>query len=776
MDFEEILNIAGFTDHEILLGGDNWKIWKSKINIPYIQHESLFIFFNSRANLSSIEDARKELMRSGTSVNELIVVIQNSAKLPLERSRWKNYFPQINDVYTVRKFLLKRFEDNKSVASSSGYGPSYFVEPDIKEVAHDSRKKAVQAILGWLIDPDRPSIAVLIGRPGGGKTTLAKHLFQTKDILSKMLPFLIRSEQWQKFDPSVLISLDDIWKEAATLCNIDQRKFAIQAYIKNGVLFPIFDGFDELCSLRSNQFNPNEIIEKLLELTITEKEGGKILLTSRDVFWKEIIFEEKFKKQFEVFELQPFNNQQLALYLEKRFSDPKTGKRKKANELIQEYQKIAYAPMDSYPPTGERLGNVPVVVEMIANYVEQGGDKYCIEGNDPIYAILKMLCHREQIRQQIETEEDRQIDIFKEIAVSIGEKFSEKDLEGCACLYSEEFNDPSKVLALHSHPFVKESNGQLSFRYGFLPMYFQALYTFDRLKKPASCGAETVRILEKYSNGADVYFDYLAEIVLRHFTLNKIFDYSKAKIFLHQCIEELKKNRGWCNEISSSIIHLALRLIDKSKKDFEKAERTKELLSFFEMRNFKKLRFKGMFNKLDFADINFEDCIFADVGFVNCAFGENTNFKGCNFQGGIRFSNCLGVGNLRIDEEINTIGPKTRDFLVDVINSIKVTKEQLLRWIVLFLKRFKSGVYFVKLGHDQLFTGINVQKLSQEAFLKLFIANKILEIERGSAGSDILYRINSDFQIRAEVESFLENGIQGVRIKKVYEELEKSLK
>ncbi len=173
---------------------------------------------------------------------------------------------------------------------------------------------------------------------------------------------------------------------------------------------------------------------------------------------------------------------------------------------------------------------------------------------------------------------------------------------------------------------------------------------------------------------------------------------------------------------------------------------------------------------MDFRGNLIENCILSDVVFNNCDFDDNTEFIKCKFQKKVKFENCVGVGIIKKISDCS-FDSEAQDSLHNVIATIKISPQQVERWIYIFLKRFKSGIYFIKQGYNQLFTGIVFQKLDKEKFFEYFRKYNIITVETGAAGADELYLINNES--RRDVSSFLENGIIGGNIKRVYDDLVK---
>lgn len=761
----EILEVAGYEECTQEKFGKGWELWSAKLRHVVEETTTKFIFFNSSASWTSIEEARKTIHET----KETHAVVQNSAKISNELGRIEKSL-ETRSARTFRDFLAHIIMKSMERKHAEVEEIKYYVDPDIIQVDTQVKERAFKAIESWLNDTSTksPRLGIVLGKPGVGKTTFAKNLYHEFNRNLKKyrrVPLIIISDQWSRFGGNSTITLWDIWKEALMYSSIgDQRERLFECCAKSGAIIPVFDGFDELCTLWPHQFNPNEILNTLLDLF--KDEDGKILLMSRDVFFEENI-PVQLHDSLRIFELQPFNKQQLAKYLEVRFPADFQA-RDRARNLLLEYQKIAYSPMTKYPPSELRLGNVPVVVDLLSQCAEDPANASVNPQSDPILDIIRMLCRREKRRQGIEADEEIQIAIFKELAISFESPFSESDLELCAKVMSEEFQDTSKMKALHSHPLIDRRNGSFVFRYEFMPAYFAALHTSDLLlaTKPEE---PTVRIFQKYGSGVSGYYDYLAQTL---WGMEGQKSYETLRYKLLEATSRLMRNKLWRDVISTVMTHLFLRLMTMRGDKVTAKERSTELQELLGMHGFRSIRFSGVYNTLDFRDSTFVDCVFADVTFVGCSFSANTAFAKCRFCGRIQFQNCSGVKTIsRIDN--CTLDPIARDALNGVIDGIGIDKNQVERWMTILLKKFRSGIYFVNQGRPHLVRGLIINKITTHQFLDYFVRSGLVVGVKGEAGDEVLFHVPREE--RGDVVAFLENGMLSGKVKALFELLSKNL-
>src|SRR5258708_28212216 len=99
------------------------------------------------------------------------------------------------------------------------------------------------------------------------------------------MPVLVESAQWQNLInltlPNILnAAILQLIPEAVGLTN--QKLF--QLLVREQLLIPIFDGFDELCLHPNSHYNPTTLITELLELV--GDTGARIFITTRETFWE----------------------------------------------------------------------------------------------------------------------------------------------------------------------------------------------------------------------------------------------------------------------------------------------------------------------------------------------------------------------------------------------------------------------------------------------------------------------------------------------------------
>src|SRR5262249_48321962 len=91
-----------------------------------------------------------------------------------------------------------------------------------------------------------------------------------------------------------------------------------QVLVREGLLVPIFDGFDELCLHPNSPYNAASLLKELLELI--GDTGARVVITVRETFWekhKEGIPQDQIGKT----RLEGFSNDQRHEFFKKRLTN-----------------------------------------------------------------------------------------------------------------------------------------------------------------------------------------------------------------------------------------------------------------------------------------------------------------------------------------------------------------------------------------------------------------------------------------------------------------------
>jgi hypothetical protein len=191
----------------------------------------------------------------------------------------------------------------------------FFVEPIVDD------KLALTKLGTWLtgtptessqLSPADQYLAVLLAPAGVGKTSVSREVIRSLQSTrnSSVFPLLIESRQWSSLNPHEPLTVWTLIRNALNFNGyavVPQEAFEL--FAQAGCIAMIFDGLDEVASIRSGAIRPVDIIMKLRELA--EESDFRILLTSRDGLWTEMI-PDNIRNEVHEFHLIPFRKPQIA--------------------------------------------------------------------------------------------------------------------------------------------------------------------------------------------------------------------------------------------------------------------------------------------------------------------------------------------------------------------------------------------------------------------------------------------------------------------------------
>ncbi len=249
-------------------------------------------------------------------------------------------------------------------------------------------QQASQYLANWIDSPEG-GLLIVLAHAGYGKTCLSyqlarrlarKHLGDPRTPVPFVMP-LHRHRHVRRFEELVLTHLQD-----RGILGFTSKGFAFLA--NNKRLLPILDGFDELAEtggLRVARDTLKGLIEQL-------GDKAKVILTSRQAYFRHrgdlsLVGDlDSFLGRLQTRELQPFNQEERRLFLDKRGLDAKS-----AQEVERAVQGLA----------SEELLASPLMLRILADEVKNGEKLVGSTATEVFERSLTRVCEREVQKQKI---------------------------------------------------------------------------------------------------------------------------------------------------------------------------------------------------------------------------------------------------------------------------------------------------------------------------------------------------------------------------------------
>lgn len=777
--FEDILSAIGAKEKEIIKKSTNWDLWKVIYETPFKSIKGYYLYLKHKCTKQEILDKLNKInwnRYTGEHGYEIIITPKS---------------PLVNHIKAINKFHSKKVRttrdlliDNllKDFSSKPFETEKYFIDPDIELEDGSTKHEATDFLIKWLKNQDtsakKSKLAVLVANAGVGKTTVSRII---SDKLTKLdtitIPLLIESDQWRNLINTKL-TMNDIWNKALSrrfdhAGSLLDNPTALKVLIREGIFIVIFDGFDELCVAPDSSLMPDEVIEHLKDLVFEEDETiqSKIIITSRSTFW-ESIKEDLDIDGIEVFKLKGFDNEQRKRYFYQRLSKP--SERDLALRISKQISGKIYDDLPIENLNEKRPSGVPFILDLIARYVHDNPEaEVNVYDTDPFANLLEGICKRENRRQGFNIDPKNQFNLFEELFRENPQYFTLKDLS----LYLEvlcEIKDQKIIKKFTQHAFISYIDKDLyKPQYEVLPIYFLARFLANRLKNVIDLNenerSKILELLAQQKSGQTQVMDWLVAQL-------KDFDEQKRIIALNHAINMVNEQNDIEKKTSSlmAIFHLINNLI--SKKD--KLERTTLLRKYLNIKkdtngySFEKIVFTGLIKGFIFEDISFRNCTIINAEFKNCTFNNNTKFINCRFQGTLKFTNCSQANEI---DSIDSTFSHEAEFTFDSIRKKGIRQEIKEKFaedaLYRALKKFKAGIGFTSIKYSNRLRGFKQGNPYNDKIWEALLSNKIVEKHNISNVDGGGLNIIDDHDIRNEILFFLDNGVIGVKLKKVINDI-----
>lgn len=438
--FEELLQTLGSSKSSALLETRNWTLWQAQYQTPVSTVNGNYLYLKSSCPLLEATPANLSDIGALCGRDGYTVVVTPKSDLAKDISSTTSKFKgRVGNTTTglLEEHLLK------GIKYRSLQREEYFIAPTLIVEGSDNKRDGLLFLTQWLVgdvstEKNKP-IGLLCADGGIGKTTLARELCESvRARYPKVVPLLIESDQWKSI-ANTGFTLETLWDIAIARRlehgnTLRSNPAALRVLMQEGLLVVIFDGFDELAAITSDQNRPQEIISELRELFTPEDEAvsARIILTSRTTYWKAICDSIEDVESIDVFRLGGFDNDQRKAYFQKRLPDQ--AQRDLALRLARQVSGAIYSYETKKPVVEElnedRFSGTPFILSLIAHFVEGGAEtEIAPYETDPLEPLLLGVCRRENIRQDLKIAPEIQLAIFEEIFRSSEDEISAKDLD-----------------------------------------------------------------------------------------------------------------------------------------------------------------------------------------------------------------------------------------------------------------------------------------------------------------------------------------------------------
>lgn len=528
------------------------------------------------------------------------------------------------------------------------------IEPSAQNANEEIIPDFFTHVENWSQQPNA-SLLLLVADAGHGKTTITMELARraAKQFLrenSGPVPVFVPFESVRRtvdFEALLLKRLDQLHGTAAG---------AYSSLLKNNRSVLFVDGFDELADDAGMQVAESQI--RSMKGLIAGK--AKVVLAGRSAFAEQFAGYQGIAERFrgllgdvsvEVLHLQPFDDEQIARYLESRIE-----LKSEALESVQEFvQKTA---------DHEELASNPLFLRMLCSVAQEGQLK-SISLTDGVGQLLQEICEREEERQQLGLGVAGQIEFLGLLADDVFSRDSSSLSTADVRIFAE------LVLNKETRARQPELIGRLC---------DHALI--------ASSGIDRIGFIHPFIR--DVL---LATHVERRFTLDGSYrDLLGRKDLPQAAIEYLARPsgkitdvlpNGWLTESTKlnsmarrNLFRIAIEMPQHQSKDWP--SRPDWVVN-------------STIEGLDCSMLAIEDISFRNMSFRNCRF-EATSFESCDFDAPVFqscklietvFSDCQFLGNARtLDSEVRSLAVRDSAGKISFLqqfpgaNQSKATPEQ----------------------------------------------------------------------------------------------------
>lgn len=774
--FYNLLEILGGIDIELLQETKNWNYYGVKFRTPAGELNATYLYLASDCPLN---EASPRNLTTWKSNGLYTVVATTKSRLAQNLERTADIFGA-RGATTPRRMLIDNVLQSVNAPLKVADEFRYFIEPEISYAdTNTSERRSAEALtyfVDLLVNTNQERIdsicgEILVAPAGQGKTTLCRAIAnKIRSSRPDTIPVLVESNQWQRLIeltlPNVLnAALLQMLPGATHLTNPK----VFQLLIREQILVPIFDGFDELSLHPSATFSAFSLLSELLDLV--GDADAKVLVTVRETFWENHLTGsyDANGQRLRRHDLQGFSNQQRKRFFQKRLK--KAEERDVASRLSGEIGKRLYeGAIDRPEMQRDRADGIPLMLELIALYVEDNTKATPFPlSQDPLGHLLEAICEREDVRQKLDINSQKQMLIFENIFRDYAEEIPKEYL----ALYVEEFAPEvtqDTISRFESHALLSTVGpAGLIPRFETLRVYFVARWLANQLEGTVEkdISSAATELLSMHAAGSSDIFDHLVDRFAGD-------PKEKTQACIFHAVRMVRARANW-EGASSAIFHLCQRLAHLYEK--ERRARARIVLEFVsgqsrrndEVNN---IAVHGQINGLDLSGFTFARCEFKNLEFYNCSFDDRTVFSNCRFVGGLSFSNCSNANAAILDEcrlsDTALLSWEERKNR----NPRRLLTERNARLAIRdILRKFENRFGFSSIKVSDRDAGPISRNPCKDRAWNALTNNGIIVHHKISGVSEGGINIVEDSDVRHEVRNFLDNAALGRRLKRALDQI-----
>jgi hypothetical protein len=612
--------------------------------------------------------------------------------------------------YTIEQFVWEECIDQEWKKENQVVEDEFFIDQRLYKLnEEDNTKDLVEFSLNYIknnfLVSEENSILMIFASGGMGKSTLSQVLTNKINEKNEQKALLIQSEiirnnvkkdAIKNFEINNLYELYSIYLKfiSENKSALSQKQFELG--VLTGRIIVVIDGLDEIISLFHENFHLEKFVKSLDELN-TQLGKTKVIITSR----LNILHNNSYLVQnddVDIVYLQGFEEDIWKKYVISRF-----GKYQNTEVYLRKIEKYLNEVLETNK-NGEKVV-LPFFLDLISEVVEDEiknndstfiveslKDEY-LSNQESIDYLIFSIFKREIRRQKIENINVVDfMNIFKELAVSYGDRFSTVNLKEYIEIHFNSNDTQSIYQKMLLNPLLKVDHSQenISFRYDFLLNYFCVLYMIDYLSSDVEVlDQNAINVLAKLYDGTHTISNELVKYFSKNTSVcvtatKKIIKLIDKNVFKKEVSSSHKYKK-----IISALLYITQNIFGQNLSRDKRIDIIKDIYGEHKIEH---LYIWGDFYPLDFSNIQIWTSEFYDYSSFDKSKFVNAKFY-YSFFSNIELSNNCEVKNENFDKDSCTLG-SIESFLKDKENKSSKKKKVIEEEFLKFCRNFYNGIKF----------------------------------------------------------------------------------